>query len=88
VVSQGRVVVVRAMADPSLKTAKGYKRVVVTGLGVVSSLGHDADEFYSNLLEGTPPAHAPRLQSVRVRGSVCRLGKVVYGWLCGDSASD
>jgi len=29
------------------------RRVVVTGLGVVSPLGHDADEFYDNLLEGT-----------------------------------
>ncbi|KAL0354445.1 UNVERIFIED_CONTAM: 3-oxoacyl-[acyl-carrier-protein] synthase II, chloroplastic [Sesamum radiatum] len=28
------------------------RRVVVTGLGVVSPLGHDADEFYGNLLEG------------------------------------
>lgn len=28
------------------------RRVVVTGQGVVSSLGHDADEFYSNLLAG------------------------------------
>ena len=27
------------------------KRVVVTGMGVVSCLGHDPDEFYSNLLE-------------------------------------
>lgn len=29
------------------------RRVVVTGLGVVSPLGHDADEYYTNLLEGT-----------------------------------
>lgn len=28
------------------------RRVVVTGLGVVSPLGHDTDVFYSNLLEG------------------------------------
>lgn len=28
------------------------RRVVVTGLGVVSSLGQDVDEFYNNLLEG------------------------------------
>eukprot|EP00889_Picochlorum_renovo_P002438 jgi/Picre1/29468/NNA_004856.t1 len=28
------------------------RRVVVTGQGVVSSLGHDTDEFYSNLLAG------------------------------------
>lgn len=28
------------------------RRVVVTGMGVVSSLGHDPDIFYNNLLEG------------------------------------
>ncbi|KAH7284971.1 hypothetical protein KP509_33G004900 [Ceratopteris richardii] len=28
------------------------RRVVVTGMGVVSSLGHDADSFYSSLLAG------------------------------------
>ncbi|KAE9604651.1 putative beta-ketoacyl-[acyl-carrier-protein] synthase II [Lupinus albus] len=28
------------------------RRVVVTGLGVVTSLGHDPDVFYSNLLDG------------------------------------
>lgn len=28
------------------------RRVVVTGMGVVSPLGHDPDVFYNNLLEG------------------------------------
>jgi Beta-ketoacyl synthase, N-terminal domain len=28
------------------------KRVVITGMGVVSSLGHDPDEMYDNLLAG------------------------------------
>ncbi len=28
------------------------RRVVITGMGVVSSLGHDHDEFYNNLLAG------------------------------------
>lgn len=28
------------------------RRVVVTGLGVVSCLGHDAQSFYDNLLAG------------------------------------
>ena len=27
------------------------RRVVVTGMGVVSTLGHDPDEFYDNLLK-------------------------------------
>jgi len=29
-----------------------HHRVVVTGMGVVSPLGHDVEEFYDNLLEG------------------------------------
>jgi 3-oxoacyl-[acyl-carrier-protein] synthase II len=28
------------------------RRVVVTGLGVVTPLGHDPDVFYNNLLDG------------------------------------
>ena len=28
------------------------RRVVVTGMGVVSSLGHEHEEFYNNLLAG------------------------------------
>ena len=40
------------------------RRVVVTGMGVVSSLGHDPDEFYSNLLQvGAWPAWLTSLQN-------------------------
>lgn len=39
-------------AIPKKKSLTEKRRVVVTGVGVVSSLGHDADIFYSNLLEG------------------------------------
>ncbi|XP_030490854.2 3-oxoacyl-[acyl-carrier-protein] synthase II, chloroplastic [Cannabis sativa] len=37
-------------ADSKEKTRK--RRVVVTGLGVISSIGHDPNAFYTNLLEG------------------------------------
>ncbi|KAM6585425.1 hypothetical protein CsatB_012427 [Cannabis sativa] len=37
-------------ADSKKETRK--RRVVVTGLGVVSSIGHDPNAFYTNLLEG------------------------------------
>ncbi len=33
-------------------TATKQRRVVVTGMGVVSCLGHDPQTFYDNLLEG------------------------------------
>lgn len=50
----------RAMAvavEPSMevttkKPATKERRVVVTGMGVVTPLGHDPDVFYNNLLEG------------------------------------
>ena len=36
----------------SKKETTRKRRVVVTGLGVMSSIGHDPDVFYTNLLEG------------------------------------
>ncbi|KAJ1439960.1 Thiolase-like [Sesbania bispinosa] len=39
---------VTTMKKPPVK----QRRVVVTGLGVVTSLGHDPDVFYNNLLDG------------------------------------
>lgn len=37
---------------PADAAALKKRRVVITGLGLVSPLGQDADEFYDNLLEG------------------------------------
>lgn len=36
----------------SKKTSTKQRRVVVTGMGIASCLGHEADTFYDNLLEG------------------------------------
>ncbi len=33
-------------------TERPQRRVVVTGMGVVSPVGHDVETFYGNLLEG------------------------------------
>ena len=42
-----------ANGDSRPQFGKGAeKRVVITGMGVVSSLGHDPDELYDNLLAG------------------------------------
>ncbi|XP_026430221.1 3-oxoacyl-[acyl-carrier-protein] synthase II, chloroplastic-like isoform X2 [Papaver somniferum] len=46
-----------AAVQPTKETTKKksvtkQRRVVVTGTGVVSSVGHDSDVFYNNLLEG------------------------------------
>lgn len=34
------------------RTDMKRRRVVVTGMGVVTPLGHDPNEFYNNLLQG------------------------------------
>uniref|UniRef100_A0A0D9VV33 3-oxoacyl-[acyl-carrier-protein] synthase n=1 Tax=Leersia perrieri TaxID=77586 RepID=A0A0D9VV33_9ORYZ len=39
-------------AVESKKSETKQRRVVVTGMGVVTPLGHDPDEFYNNLLQG------------------------------------
>lgn len=44
--------------EPSMEVTTNKKpvtkqrRVVVTGMGVVTPLGHDPDTFYNNLLDG------------------------------------
>lgn len=37
---------------PMIKPPIKQRRVVVTGMGVVTPLGHDPDVFYNNLLDG------------------------------------
>lgn len=37
---------------PKKKHATKQRRVVVTGMGLETSIGHDPDVFYNNLLEG------------------------------------
>ena len=38
--------------EEAKKALTRQRQVVVTGLGVVSSIGYDPDVFYTNLLEG------------------------------------
>lgn len=51
-----RTVRVHAVAEGAAAArptrVRPHHRVVVTGMGVVSPLGHDVEEFYDNLLEG------------------------------------
>ena len=52
----GEVMAVAVQAAPEFITKKKpvtkQRRVVVTGMGVVTPLGHETDIFYNNLLEG------------------------------------
>ncbi|KAL2243170.1 3-oxoacyl-[acyl-carrier-protein] synthase II, chloroplastic isoform X1 [Sesamum indicum] len=54
--NSGKTMVVGVQPEKQVSMKKKLvtkkRRVVVTGLGVVSPLGHDADVFYGNLLEG------------------------------------
>ncbi|KAJ7530020.1 hypothetical protein O6H91_15G075300 [Diphasiastrum complanatum] len=51
-----RLVKVRAMASPAVRAPKREKdpkkRVVITGMGLVSVFGSDVDKYYEKLLEG------------------------------------
>ncbi|GFR42796.1 hypothetical protein Agub_g3761 [Astrephomene gubernaculifera] len=47
-----RAVRVTAAVHDFAKTESAPRRVVVTGMGVVSCLGHEHEEFYNNLLAG------------------------------------
>ena len=35
-----------------METVSPHKRVVVTGLGAITSLGHNVDQFWANILAG------------------------------------
>ncbi|KAF2287106.1 hypothetical protein GH714_038203 [Hevea brasiliensis] len=54
--SKGEVMAVAVQPEKEVATKKKpvmkQRRVVVTGMGVVTPLGHDPDVFYNNLLEG------------------------------------
>ncbi|XP_044497161.1 3-oxoacyl-[acyl-carrier-protein] synthase II, chloroplastic-like isoform X2 [Mangifera indica] len=47
-----KTIAVSSQHEDKLKTEKLQRKVTVTGMGVVTPVGHDPDVFYSNLLEG------------------------------------
>ncbi|KAJ0076267.1 hypothetical protein Patl1_33762 [Pistacia atlantica] len=47
-----KTIAVSLQPEEELKTEKQQRKVAVTGMGVVTPLGHHPDVFYSNLLEG------------------------------------
>ncbi|KAG6488128.1 hypothetical protein ZIOFF_056886 [Zingiber officinale] len=52
VCGSGKLITVALGSAKELVGNKNLRRVVVTGMGVVTPLGHDPDIFYNNLLEG------------------------------------
>ena len=66
------VIACGSRANNTLVSPRNHRRVVVTGLGVVSCLGHDHASFYDALLEGKSGACA-RAPSWLARGLQTRL---------------
>jgi len=58
--------------------ASSSRRVVVTGLGVVTSLGHDVESFWSSLLAGK--CGIDRVSLFDPAEYPCQIGAEVRGW--------
>ncbi|MBI4023478.1 MAG: beta-ketoacyl-ACP synthase II [Verrucomicrobia bacterium] len=52
-------------------TSDGYRRVVITGMGVVTSLGQDVDIFWKNILSGK--SGISRIQSFDIAAYDCQI---------------
>ena len=54
------------------------KRVVVTGLGVVTSLGHNVPEFWGNIVAGK--SGVDRVSLFDAKDYACQIGSEVRGY--------
>ncbi|HVU18196.1 MAG TPA: beta-ketoacyl-ACP synthase II [Candidatus Didemnitutus sp.] len=61
-----------------MESVNPHKRVVVTGMGVITSLGHNVDEFWSNILAGKNGIGPVTLFDVK--DYACKIGAEVRGW--------
>jgi len=61
-----------------METATSYKRVVVTGMGVIASLGHNVDDFWANILAGKNGVD--RVTLFDAKDYSCQIGAEVRGW--------
>lgn len=61
-----------------METVSPHKRVVVTGMGVIASLGHNVDEFWANILAGK--SGIDRVSLFDVKDYACQIGAEVRGW--------
>ncbi len=61
-----------------MESVSPHKRVVVTGMGVISALGHNVDEFWSNILAGK--SGVDRVTLFDPRDYACQIGAEVRGW--------
>jgi 3-oxoacyl-[acyl-carrier-protein] synthase II len=61
-----------------MATADSSRRVVVTGLGVVASLGHDVATFWASLLAGK--SGVDRVKTFDPSDFACQIGAEVRNW--------
>jgi 3-oxoacyl-[acyl-carrier-protein] synthase II len=61
-----------------METATTERRVVVTGMGVISSLGHNVADFWSALLAGK--SGVDRISLFDAKDYACQIGAEVRGW--------
>ncbi|HTB62568.1 MAG TPA: beta-ketoacyl-ACP synthase II [Opitutales bacterium] len=61
-----------------MDTASPFPRVVVTGLGAVTSLGHNVPDFWNGLLAGRSGIH--RIERFDITDYPCKIGGEVRDW--------
>jgi 3-oxoacyl-[acyl-carrier-protein] synthase II len=61
-----------------METPSASRRVVVTGLGVVTSIGHDVDSFWASLIAGR--CGIQRVSLFDPKDSACQIGAEVRNW--------
>ena len=61
-----------------METFSQPKRVVVTGMGVVASIGHNVNEFWSSILAGK--CGIDRVSLFDAKDYSCQIGAEVRGW--------
>jgi len=61
-----------------METPAPHKRVVVTGMGVVASLGHNVDDFWANIVAGK--CGIDKVTLFDAKDYSCQIGAEVRGW--------
>ncbi len=61
-----------------MDTVSPHKRVVVTGMGVIASLGHNVGDFWANILAGKNGID--RVTLFDAKDYACQIGAEVRGW--------
>ena len=61
-----------------MESSSAHKRVVVTGMGVVASLGHNVDDFWANIVAGK--CGIEKVTLFDAKDYSCQIGAEVRGW--------